>query len=76
MNIKILTKCLDELNTPTPNISYLKGMLETLIEMSGGQVKASIMTAEPLYTLARTDEVKPEDEFLNKYNNGRTGELQ
>lgn len=33
MNTKILQKCLDELGNMEPNISYVRGMLETLIEM-------------------------------------------
>lgn len=31
MNYKILTKILEELNKPTPDISYMRGMIETLI---------------------------------------------
>ncbi len=40
MNIEILQKCLAELSKPyddeahTPNISYIRGMLETLIAMT------------------------------------------
>ncbi len=32
-NTSILKKCLAELSEPTPRIDYVKGMLETLIEM-------------------------------------------
>lgn len=35
MNTKILQKILEELNKEIPSIDYLKGMVETLIEMSG-----------------------------------------
>lgn len=35
MNTKILQKCIDSLSSPTPDISYIKGMLETLMELSG-----------------------------------------
>ena len=37
MQTKILQKCVDALNEKEPNISYIKGMLETLIEMSTTQ---------------------------------------
>ena len=33
MNTKILQKCIDELKSKTPNLSYLRGMLETLYDM-------------------------------------------
>lgn len=36
MNTKILQKCLEELKKETPDLSYLRGTLETLIEISGG----------------------------------------
>lgn len=36
MNNQILQKCVDELNKTTPDLSYLKGMLETVIAMSSG----------------------------------------
>ena len=34
IHTKILQKCIDELNKENPDLSYLKGMLETLSEMS------------------------------------------
>lgn len=33
MNTKILQKCLDELKKDSPNVDYIRGMLETLVEM-------------------------------------------
>lgn len=42
MNTKILQKCLDELNKEKPDISYVKGMLETLADLSGGSAGASL----------------------------------
>lgn len=38
MNINTLTKCVEELKKETPNISYVLGMLETVIEMNGNQL--------------------------------------
>lgn len=34
MNLTILKKCLDALKEKEPNISYIQGMLETLVAMS------------------------------------------
>lgn len=34
MNTNILKKCLDELAKGTPDISYVRGMIETLLELS------------------------------------------
>lgn len=36
MNTAILQKCVDELKKEKPNVAYILGTLETLIEMSGG----------------------------------------
>ncbi len=33
MNTNILTKCINELQKDSPDLSYLRGMLETLLEM-------------------------------------------
>lgn len=35
MNITTLSKCVEELKKDNPNISYVLGMLETVIEMNG-----------------------------------------
>jgi len=36
MNTSLLKKCLDELSSEKPRLDYMKGILETLIEMSSG----------------------------------------
>lgn len=33
MNTRVLQKCLDELKKEKPDMSYIRGMLETLVEM-------------------------------------------
>jgi len=38
MNTNILQKCVDELKKETPNLSYVQGMLETVIEMTATQM--------------------------------------
>ena len=35
MSAKVLQKCIKALNEKEPDISYIKGMLETLLEMTG-----------------------------------------
>lgn len=34
MNTKILQKCIDALSTTEPDLSYIRGMLETLLELT------------------------------------------
>lgn len=34
MNNNLITKCLTELNKESPNISYIKGILESILELS------------------------------------------
>ena len=81
MQTNILRKCLEELNKPEPNISYLKGMLETIVEMSGSVISPAnglvsvgqTSLNNPIYTTtAKVDEV---DEALYKYNNGKIGRM-
>lgn len=76
MQTKILEKCLVELNQPQPNISYLKGMLETLVEMSGGSPVA--MGTLPVSNILPLKAEAPDevDEVLNKYiHAGPVGQL-
>jgi hypothetical protein len=78
MNTFIIQKCLDELNTPQPNISYIKGILETLIVMSGANITTPIIpkvipvVGSSVSSSIIDDEV---DEVLKKYESGKTGKL-
>ena len=47
MNNKILQKCLDALNADKPDISYIKGMIETLLALSEGD-KVQVKDPVPL----------------------------
>lgn len=86
MNTNILRKCIEELNKDKPDLSYIKGMLETIMELSsptpsyppivvptgtGGLINVP-------YTVNTTD-VKPiskEEENLAAYTGtGRIGKL-
>ncbi len=49
MNTNILNKCIEELKKDTPDLSYLRGMLETLMEMQN----------EPLVTKVYKDLITP-----------------
>ncbi len=40
-NTKILTKCIDALKGDKPDLSYVRGMLETLVEMQPGEITYS-----------------------------------
>ena len=67
MNTKILQKCVDELNKEQPNIPYIKGILETLIEVTGQSVVPinptkydSITTTNKVREILADEEVVPE----------------
>lgn len=47
MNTNILSKCVEELKKETPNISYVLGMLETVIDMNGAS--APLVPFTPSY---------------------------
>lgn len=80
MNINILNKCLAELNTSEPDISYIRGMLETLIDMgsvnitSQWQKQPSIMEYTTI-TTSKSDEENAQDELARKYAGGPIAEL-
>lgn len=47
MNTNILKKCLDELNKETPDISYIRGMIETLSEINNETTPPNIAISTP-----------------------------
>lgn len=49
MNTTILSKCIAELKSECPDLSYIKGMLETLIEMGQVPVYPPISIPAPIY---------------------------
>jgi hypothetical protein len=49
MNTNILTKCLTELEKVTPDVSYLRGMIETLISISGAPVATPVMNTSYIH---------------------------
>jgi hypothetical protein len=61
MNTQILVKCLEELKKETPNIEYIKGMLETLIMLSGATIPTYVTTStSQIKELVRSDETVEE----------------
>ena len=68
MNNNALIKCVDELKKETPNISYVLGVLETVIEMSGTVLPVSTTThvqetTKTEGTIFRTDTGADEDDL-------------
>jgi hypothetical protein len=73
MNTTILKKCIEELGKDTPDISYIRGALETLVELSNPtSIVPPILTrsasSEPAYkvTTPQDEELSPEAQrYLN-----------
>lgn len=61
MNVNVIRKCLDELVKAEPRLDYLRGMLETLIELNettyttAGFVAPVVSTALPTVTITTTN---------------------
>ncbi len=73
MNPAILNKCIAELGKDEPDLSYIRGMLETLVELSGNvaaPISTTHVTTRPLEV--RVDE-EPVPEFLSAGPIGRIG---
>lgn len=75
MNTSVLKKCIEELGKEKPDLSYIRGMLETLVELS-----ANNLVNVPPYTLKpmvlRDPQVLTDEEqnpTLNAYLGGNTG---
>ena len=76
MNTQVLIKCLDELTKDKPNIEYVKGMLETLITLSGTPVIPVFGGSSPNIKIERTETVSDEEINLAKYAGGNTGTVR
>lgn len=82
MNKKILQKCVDELGKESPSIEYIKGMLETLIEMDStvlptptidGITRIPYVKELPVSTTVEVDEEF--NETAAKYVGGAIGKI-
>ena len=82
MNTTILAKCIEELKKETPDISYIRGALETLLEMSA---QPAVVAHQPMpqsipqqtpnvSTTVQTDE-QLQDELYKQYVTGPIGKL-
>lgn len=76
MNTKTLQKAIDELKKETPNISYVLGMLETIIELSGAPVPyntPSLSSYSGTPTILKNDNIIQKEEgsdLLAAYERG------
>jgi hypothetical protein len=85
MNTNILQKCVDELKKDTPNLSYVQGMLETVIEMTAANIPYSPVQVpyQNQYTIPTSSNVMGSglvdlsDEEVNaqRYESGPLGQL-
>jgi hypothetical protein len=82
MNTQVLVKCLDELTKDKPNIEYVKGMLETLITLSGAPslvfptISSDMKVHEKVKEVLRTETMSDEEINLSKYAGGNTGTVR
>ena len=76
MNTQVLVKCLDELTKDKPNIEYVKGMLETLITLSGAPITQVVTPEVKVKEVLRTETVSDEEINLSKYAGGNTGTVR
>jgi hypothetical protein len=90
-NTTILQRCVDELKKETPNLSYVQGMLETVIEMSAMQTPVyppvQVPYAYPLPSNIGSayngstemgtgiGGLTPEEIYLQQYESGPIGNL-
>lgn len=82
MQTKVLIRCLEELNKDKADLSYVKGMLETIIAFSDKSnllAKATPEQEASQVIMKAPEKKEPEeekfDEILNAYTHGKTGEL-
>ena len=80
MNTQILQKCIAELEKDKPNLDYIKGILETFVEMSGSITPMSTVNTmthivKPAAVPLKSDSELAEEEFAAKYANGPVGAL-
>lgn len=77
MNTGVLKKCIEELGKDAPDLSYIRGMLETLVELSASP-QVNNVTYRPQATAINTSENAVADETnptLNAYLGGNTGAI-
>lgn len=90
MNISTLQKCVEELKKDAPNISYVLGMLETVIEMNGASIPSypsmpypypsspmPLITPHVISTTTTGVRAQTEEEIMaEKYSGGTIGTIQ
>lgn len=81
--LNVIKKCLEALSKESPDLSYVRGMLETFVEMNGEEVHPAIFVSNnppktpsaSAQVLGKVDEqISPEeDAILKTYANGPIG---
>lgn len=66
MNTKLLQKCLEELGKEKVDISYIKGILETLIELNQNPVLSNPLQTKPVVQI-NAQEIPEEGSGLVSY---------
>lgn len=75
MNINVLKKCLDELNKESPRLEYVKGILETFIDLNTHTVASQNNVTEQVKELVRTESVSDEEVVPDFLKPGRVGSI-
>lgn len=79
MSRKIIEKCLEELSNKKPNVAYIKGMLEAILEMSPSVNLNSgvipMMNKQVLVAPELTDEEREANSLAVRYAGGPIGSL-
>lgn len=81
MSKKILQKCVDELKKESPNIPYIQGILETLIEMDPEKdisaIPLGLIPRNDATTVELFDEVLTDEDraYATKMSGGRIAPL-
>jgi hypothetical protein len=76
MNLPILKKCLEEITKETPDVSYIRGMLETLIQLNVDKENQEFIKKEVNFPNGTSGTIKPlpplstGTEFMDAYLGG------
>lgn len=85
MNTQILNKCIEELKKDKPDLSYIRGILETLVdsvpksqwEATHPRIENNVQPGSvPANTIELSDEEREAVEYARRYNTGPVAELQ
>lgn len=81
MNTSILVKCIDELKNDKPNLDYIRGILETFVELNVGSFNNSNIIQSTRgaelkpQVVEKTDEQREQEEYTRQYLSGAVAPL-